>query len=95
MGRKPYQEIFHLGHKYKNVKAGNKKVSLVIDDLESVDPWRPRCIKVCGIAEIADHNGMFGPGKYLRITPRVSWSTGSIRGLKLKEGEFRLKTVHN
>ncbi len=89
------QEIFYHGHKYKNVKAGNEKVAFVVDDLESVDPWRPRCIKVYGNAEIADHNGMFGRGKYLRITPKVSWSMGSIKGLKLKEGKFRLKTVHN
>ena len=88
------QEIFHLGLKYKNVKAGNGKVALVVDDLESVDPWRPRCVKVYGTAEIADHNGMFGPGKYLRITPQASWSMGNIKGLKLKEREFRVKTIH-
>ena len=38
------QDIFFRGIKYKNVKNGNKLVSLVIDDLESVDPWKPRCV---------------------------------------------------
>ncbi|MCB0177767.1 MAG: PPOX class F420-dependent oxidoreductase, partial [Anaerolineae bacterium] len=31
--------------KYKNVAAGNHKVSIIIDDLESVQPWQPRQIK--------------------------------------------------
>jgi pyridoxamine 5'-phosphate oxidase family protein len=61
--------------------------------LESIDPWRPRGIKVYGTAEVVEHKGMFGPGKYLRITPTVSWSWG-IKGLKTKEGSFRAKTVH-
>ncbi len=87
------QEIFFRGIKYKNVKNGNKLVSLVVDDLESVDPWKPRCVKVYGIAEVMDHDGEFGKGKYLRVTPKTSWSMG-IAGLKLNNGGFRQKTVH-
>ncbi len=34
--------------KYQNVAHGNTKVALVIDDLESIDPWRPRQIKIYG-----------------------------------------------
>ena len=79
--------------KYKNVRDGNKEVALVIDDLESVQPWKPRAMKINGTAEIVEHNGMFGPGKYLKITPSVSWSWG-IKGLQPKEGEFFVKTVH-
>lgn len=86
------QDIFHRTLKYKNVRDGNKLVALTIDDLESVDPWRPRAIKVYGTAEVVDHKGQFGPGKYLRITPKISWSFG-IKGLKT-EGPHRLKTVH-
>lgn len=90
------QEIFFRTKKYKNVRDGNKQVALVIDDLESVQPWKPRGIKVIGTAEIVEHNGMFGPGKYLQITPRVSWSWG-IRSQyeNAKEGEFIVKTVHS
>ena len=76
------QQIFFLGMKYKNVKNGNKLVSLTIDDLLSVNPWKPRSIKVYGTAEITDHEGIFGKGKYIRVTPKTSWSMG-IPGLKL------------
>ena len=86
--------FFLSTRKYKNVRVGNKEVALVIDDLESVQPWKPRGIKINGTAEIVEHNGMFGPGKYLKITPSVSWSWG-IKGLQQpKEGEFFVKTVH-
>ena len=42
------QDIFHGTLKYHNVKNGNKFVALTIDDLESIDPWKPRAIKVYG-----------------------------------------------
>jgi pyridoxamine 5'-phosphate oxidase family protein len=87
------QDIFLRTRKYKSVRDGHTRVGLVIDDLESVDPWKPRGIKLFGTAEIADHDGMFGPGKYLRITPRTSWSWG-IPGLKMKKGEWSHKIVH-
>ncbi len=87
------QDIFHKTLKYLNVKAGNKQVALAIDDLESVDPWRPRMIKVYGTAEIMQHQGQFGPGEYLRVTPKTSWSFG-IKGLKQGEGWGRVKTDH-
>ncbi|MDG7000028.1 MAG: PPOX class F420-dependent oxidoreductase, partial [Nitrososphaerota archaeon] len=53
-------DIFPETRRYKNITAGNPKVSVVIDDLESINPWRPRGIKVKGLAEIMDHKGMFG-----------------------------------
>ena len=88
------QDIFFSTRKYKNVRDGNKEVALVIDDLESVQPWKPRAMKINGTAEIVEHNGMFGPGKYLKITPSATWSWG-INGLQQpKEGEFFVKTVH-
>jgi pyridoxamine 5'-phosphate oxidase family protein len=87
------QDIFVKTWKYHNVKNGNKLVALSIDDMESIDPWRPRAIKVYGTAEIVDRKGMFGQGKYLRIAPKVSWSFG-IKGLK-SEGFNRVKTVHS
>ena len=87
------QDIFFKTRKYKNVKNGNAKVALVVDDLKTVQPWRPRCIRVYGRAEVMQHEGIFGPGKYLRITPETSWSIG-IEGLNLKEGEWVSRTVH-
>ena len=89
------QDIFLRTWKYKNVKNGNKLVALTIDDLESVDPWKPREVKVYGVAEVVEHPGRFGSGKYLRITPKTSWSFG-IPGLKAEgPGWGRVKTVHH
>lgn len=89
------QDIFLRTRKYKNVKNGNTRVAMIVDDLESITPWHPRFVRVYGTAEVADHNGIFGPGKYLRITPEITWSSG-IEGLELKKGNtWFLKTVHN
>jgi pyridoxamine 5'-phosphate oxidase family protein len=88
------QDIFFRTRKYKSVKEGNTCVGLVIDDLESVEPWKPRGVKVVGTADVVEHDGMFGPGKYLRITPRASWSWG-IKGLRVDKGEWSRKTVHS
>jgi pyridoxamine 5'-phosphate oxidase family protein len=38
----------------KNVRAGNTKVALVVDDLASVQPWSPRYLRVYGTAELVD-----------------------------------------
>jgi pyridoxamine 5'-phosphate oxidase family protein len=35
----------------------NPKVAIVIDDLETIDPWLPRGIAVRGIAELHDDGG--------------------------------------
>jgi pyridoxamine 5'-phosphate oxidase family protein len=70
------QEIFPTTRRYRNISAGNTRVSLVVDDLASVDPWRPRGIKVSGIAEVLEHRGIFGAGSYIRITPGLSVSWG-------------------
>ena len=70
------QDIFPNTRRYKNIVSGNKRVSIVVDDLVSVDPWKPRGVKVSGTAEIKEHKGIFGAGKYIRITPAVSVSWG-------------------
>jgi pyridoxamine 5'-phosphate oxidase family protein len=77
------------------VKNGNKLVALTIDDLESIDPWKPRVIKVYGTAEVLDHQGRFGPGKYLRVTPKISWSFGILSLKPEGPGLGRVKTVHH
>jgi len=61
--------------KVGNVRAGRRKVALVVDDLPSFDPFIARGIRVYGIADSpVERMGMVGPGLYLRITPQVSWS---------------------
>jgi pyridoxamine 5'-phosphate oxidase family protein len=73
--------------KYKNVANGNTLVALAIDDLESVDPWVPRGIKVFGTAEIAGDES-------LRIKPTISWSW-NVEGPAMVDGRFiPHKTIH-
>ncbi len=79
------QSIFFRTRRYKNIAAGNVRVSLVVDDLQSVNPWKPRGIKVSGTAEVMKHDGIFGMGSYIRIAPKVSVSWGIER---LKPGEW-------
>ncbi len=78
--------------KYKNVASGNHKVSLIIDDLESVNPWKVRDIKVHGLAEIVERSGRFGLKEYLAITPTVSWSWG-FGGENYHDGKFAPKKI--
>lgn len=56
--------------KFRNVRAGNEKVALVIDDLVSFDPFVARQMRVYGVA--AESHDL--PGQYLRIIPTTSWS---------------------
>jgi pyridoxamine 5'-phosphate oxidase family protein len=57
--------------KFLNVKAGQAKVALVVDDLVSTDPWTPRFLRVYGTADLTERPGQFGSGPYLRITPEI------------------------
>jgi pyridoxamine 5'-phosphate oxidase family protein len=68
--------------KYKNVLAGNALVSLVIDDLASVQPWQARGIKVHGSAQILESNGR----PSLVITPQRLWSWG-VDDVAFKDGK--------
>jgi len=60
--------------KFRNVRAGNTKVALVIDDLVSTSPWTPRYLRIYGNAELVERQGQFGQAAYMRITPAISWS---------------------
>ena len=68
--------------KYRDVQA-NPRVAIVIDDLASVSPWRPRFLEVRGTAEILPTGGeAIGPGfdaEIFRIHPRRIVS-GGIEG---------------
>ena len=73
--------------KYKNLRAGNDRVALLIDDMASIKPWKPRGIRIYGKAEFVERNGQFGPGTYMRITPEVSWSSDLV-GPAMIDGKF-------
>ena len=61
--------------KLRNIGAGRSKVSPVIDDLVSMEPFIARALRVYGDAEPpVERVGMVGPGLYSRVTPTVSWS---------------------
>ena len=61
--------------KFRNVAAGNGKVSLVLDDMPSFEPFVARGLRIDGVAEQPfERIGMVGPGTYMRITPVTSWS---------------------
>ncbi len=75
--------------KFKNIQD-HPKVALVIDDLESADPFKPRAIKIHGIADIITREGYAGFGMYIRIRPEVIWS-GGIEAPAFKDGKPVIK----
>jgi pyridoxamine 5'-phosphate oxidase family protein len=54
----------------------NPQATLVVDDLASVDPWKPRGVKVRGRAVIEDDDGK----PRIRISPATVWSWGINEG---------------
>ena len=64
---------FDITHtvRYKNIQS-NPRVSVVVDDLASVNPWSPRGIKIIGTAVIEEIDG----SPRFRISPEVivSWA---------------------
>jgi len=55
--------------RYSNLLA-NRRASIVVDDLASVDPWSPRGVKVRGRVILEEE----GRGMRIRIIPEVIWS---------------------
>jgi pyridoxamine 5'-phosphate oxidase family protein len=95
-------KVFYLGslgdlrqsRRGKSVLAGNTKVSLIVDDLASIDPWRPRYIRICGKAEFVEREGKFDNKHYLRISPTISWSRG-IEPMERRDAPLHPhRTVH-
>jgi pyridoxamine 5'-phosphate oxidase family protein len=65
--------------KVRNVVGGRTDVALVVDDLLSFEPFVARGIRVYGVAAPpVERVGMIGPGRYVRITPTVSWSWNMV-----------------
>lgn len=75
--------------KYHNVKATGR-ASFVVDDLASVDPWRPRGVKLTGRAEI-DVDGRGKP--LLRLHPETVWSWGVNEGAETVFAGIEKRTV--
>jgi pyridoxamine 5'-phosphate oxidase family protein len=76
----PEQDTIDIGghgfaqrKKYRDVQH-NPRVAFVVDDLASVQPWRPRMIEIRGVAEILQEGGStiqagFDPEMF-RVRPR-------------------------
>ncbi len=58
-------------YKYNFARA-NPHAALVVDDLASTDPWRPRGVKVHASASIEERNGH----EVIRLVPKRKWSWG-------------------
>ncbi len=68
-------ESVRATRKFRNVIGGQHRVSLVVDDMVSFDPFIVRGIRIDGVAGTpVEREGMVGPGVYMRITPIISWS---------------------
>ena len=94
-------DLFYIGgmnpagtRRHKNILDGNTQVALILDDLESVDPWKPRGIRMYGTAEIVERAGRTGPRVSHKITPVVSWSW-SIVGPAMVAGKFTPHKVYH
>lgn len=61
--------------KFRNIQD-NDKVALVIDDLTSVRPWRPRGIEIRGHAEVEQNDD----GLYVKVIPERKISWGLVKG---------------
>ena len=61
--------------KFKNIQ-GNGKVALVIDDLVTSRPWRPRGVEIRGRAEVQENDS----GLYVKVTPERKISWGLVKG---------------
>jgi pyridoxamine 5'-phosphate oxidase family protein len=56
--------------------VSNPQATIVVDDLASTDPWKPRGVKVRGDATIEEHGGRLR----IRIRPTTVWSWGINEG---------------
>lgn len=74
---------FATRKKWRDVGV-NPWVSLVVDDLASIDPWTPRMVEIRGRAQRLDHGGAaLGPGfddPMFRIHPTRIISFGTQEG---------------
>jgi pyridoxamine 5'-phosphate oxidase family protein len=61
--------------KYRNT-LNNAVASLLIDDLASVKPWRPRGIKFFAQVDFVERQGYAGEKQYLRLRPTRKYSWG-------------------
>jgi PPOX class F420-dependent enzyme/OxyR family protein len=80
---------FEQTRKFRDVKRSGR-AAIVVDDLASASPWRPRGVEVRGRAEAID-----GPGPLIRLHPErvVSWGIDGEELSSRAVGEARRPSV--
>ncbi len=66
--------------RHRNVRAGNARVALVIDDLAPGAAWAPRFLRVYGTAELVEVEVRGGRSQVMKVTPTISWSFNLASG---------------
>ncbi|MGH2983571.1 MAG: PPOX class F420-dependent oxidoreductase [Solirubrobacterales bacterium] len=79
---------FEKSKKFRDAKRSGR-AAIVIDDLASTDPWRPRGIEVRGSAEAVTE-----PRPLVRITPERIVSWGLDNGRRGRTVAYRSKQAH-
>jgi pyridoxamine 5'-phosphate oxidase family protein len=74
--------------RYRHLRE-NPQATVVIDDLLSVEPWRPRGVKVRGRASLEDDGGR----PRIRIHPQVVWSWGINTGAEKRFASVERRSV--
>jgi len=74
--------------RYRHLRE-NPKATIVVDDLASIEPWRPRGIKVRGAASIETDDGR----SQIRVHPTVVWSWGINVDAEKRFGPIEKRTV--
>lgn len=74
--------------RYRHLRE-NPRATIVIDDLASVEPWRPRGIKLRGLATIETENGR----AQIRVRPAVVWSWGINSDAEKRFGPIEKRNV--
>jgi len=75
--------------RYRHLRE-NPRATVVIDDLATVDPWKPRGVKVRGRAALEEHDGSLR----IRILPDTVWSWGINVGAPTRfAGRIEKRTV--
>ena len=88
-------QFFYVGdgqnqnsRKFLNIRNGNARVAMAIDDANPDDPGDIRGMKVYGSADFVQRDeGSVGKNEYIRIKPELTWSWG-IEGPVFQDNKF-------
>ena len=77
-------QFFYVGdgqnqnsRKFLNIRNGNVRVAMAIDDANPDDPGDIRGMKIYGAADFVHRDkGSVGKNEYIRIKPELTWSWG-------------------